>query len=154
MTLERDIERAFTIEAQKALDLKNANRNQLKIIEKNLLEEIKDNIKKGISPISGSRFPAYKNPKRYPGKRKPKRPVNLFLTGQFLRSLRVRVNIVGQALSIRVFFTNEKAKDKERGHRDGANGQPKRPIIPAPNQLFSKRIMLELRRALTRIFSS
>lgn len=97
---------------------------------------MKDLISSGISPIRGGsfggKFPQYKNRKKYPGDRKPATPVNLNLTGAFLDSLDYEVvqDKNGTYKVIIGFGSNSKSNDKERGHRDGANGQPKRPIIP------------------------
>lgn len=106
-----------------------------------VIDGIRDNCSKGISPIAGDRFPAYKNPERYPGKRKPQRPVNLFLSGAFLGSLRQAVKI-GTEPFIRFFFSDPKSYKKEKGHREGAGGQPKRPIMPKGSESFSQGILV------------
>lgn len=62
--------------------------------------------------------------KDFPNKRL--RPVNLFLSGKFLKSLQS----VFRANTITLRFNTKLSKDKELGHREGANGQPKRPILP------------------------
>jgi hypothetical protein len=88
-------------------------------------------IKGGISPIRGNgRFPRYKNPDKYPGDQKPKTPVNLELGGHFLNALSYVTQKSGGNYSTVIFYEGEE-NDKERGHRDGANGQPKRPTIPS-----------------------
>lgn len=100
--------------------------------------EMKRLIAKGESPITGpgipSKFPAYKNPNRYPGNRKPHRPVNLKLTGAFLKALGFRSFQISRRWFASVGFDSRKEQRKELGHREGANGQPKRPIIPNPSQ--------------------
>ena len=89
------------------------------------IKEMKDQISKGISPIreGPKRFPAYKNPKKYPGKRKGKRPVNLKLTGDFLRSLSFKALQGGKGYITRIFFDDSDGLSdlKEQGHREGAS---------------------------------
>lgn len=115
-----------------------------------LIAEIKQRIASGISPITGKRFAAYKNPKRYPGKQKPKRPVNLWLSGDFIKSLRIRVK-TGKNPMLTVYFTKELSEDKERGHRDGAKGQPKRPIIPVGREGFADGILVAVRQVFRKV---
>lgn len=102
------------------------------------VKEMKALIARGITPIRGGpvsgKFPAYKNKKKYPGKRKSATPVNLKLTGEFLDSLKYKwdrlTNKIGRTL---IFFDDEDQEAKEYGHRYGAKGQPKRPIMPFQN---------------------
>ncbi len=127
-------------------------------IAKTVKEKILSFVERGISPIEGmGRFPSYKpndgNKKKYPdtvrgdfpGKRR--RPVNLSLSGKFLRSLK---SYVKSRNIIEVGFTDDRSKILEAGHRFGANGQGKRPIIPlAQNgEDFVKSIKL----AITKIY--
>ncbi len=111
-------------------------------------EKILDLVSKGISPIEGEgRFAAYKpkeKNKRYPEtvKRsypaKRRRPVNLELSGKFLRALKSfpkTVNIIA------IGFFSGYGETLEQGHREGANGQAVRPIIPSePGESFTKAI--------------
>lgn len=116
----------------------------LEAIGRVAIAEMKKRVARGLSPLErGERFPAYKNPKRYPGKRKPRRPVNLYLTGQFLGSLAVQA-FIGKAPRIRIYFTNERARLKERGHREGAGGQPKRPIMLQAGEQLSNGIRVKV----------
>ncbi len=56
-----------------------------------LVREVKASISRGFSPVAGvGRFAAYKDPDKYPGDRKPSRPVNLSLTGDMLSYLNYR----------------------------------------------------------------
>jgi hypothetical protein len=145
-----------------------------------VIEEMKNLISKGISPIAGwGRFPAYKavakgqaytrskrgafageNDKysravrseiRKKGQRiarsgypytvmkqyplKKVRPVNLRLSGNFLDTL-----LEARALKtgVSIGFWKKKGVDIEDGHRNGANGQPMRPIIPINDETFSR----------------
>lgn len=106
--------------------------------------EMKAMIKVGLSPIKGKgRFPGYKNPKKYPKDKKPQRPVNLYLTGQFLDSLDFKyLRLPKGDHQTTIYFDNQLANDKEEGHRDGAKGQLKRPIIPSKSESFASKIQL------------
>ena len=112
-------------------------------------EKILDLVSKGISPIEGNgRFEAYKPKnktkrtypetvkKSYPAKRR--RPVNLELSGKFLRALKAfpkTVNIIS------IGFFSSYGETLEQGHREGAKGQAKRPIIPSEaGESFTKAI--------------
>lgn len=144
VALEKDLKRK--------VDLKNLKKSHLEEIGKDYIAEIKARIARGISPLYGNRFPAYKNPKRYPGKRKPKRPVNLKLTGDFLKSLIVKVT-TGSRPILTITFNKPKSFDKERGHREGANTQPKRPIIPNNRETFSRGLLIEFDKILNKVLN-
>jgi len=96
--------------------------------------EMKNLISKGISTVRGaglaSRMPRYKNPDKYPGKRKNKRPVNLYLTGHMLSNLQSWFEKSKNGFNSWIGYKNKFAGDKERGHAEGVNSQPKRPTIP------------------------
>lgn len=95
-----------------------------------VVEAIKDTVSRGVSPIDKEgKFPRYKNPKRYPGGLKPISPVNLKLSGDFLNALTHRIVPSEFGKGTEIFFTNNQ-EVKERGHRNGANGQPERPMLP------------------------
>lgn len=86
--------------------------------------------------------------RRYPftayaiSKGKKPRPVNLVLTGKFLRSLEASVQGAAGSVGISIQFRNDAAADKEGGHREGVHGQPKRPIIPINREDFAQKIQL------------
>jgi len=119
-------------------------------IGKNMVKAMKRLIAKGIFPIRGGgwpkRFPRYKranDPRGYPNtvKRrfpsKRKRPVNLKLSGAFMKDLGHKVLQGGKrGKNIRIEIGYDKAESilKEKGHREGANSQPKRPTIPNPRR--------------------
>jgi hypothetical protein len=126
-------------------DLRKLKSKSLNAIADSLIKEIKDRIAAGISPITGKRFQSYKNPKKYPGNKKPSRPVNLYLSGDFLRSLRTRFRS-GKNPIITVYFTKALSELKEQGHREGANGQRKRPIIPQGKEGFTDGILTAVRK--------
>lgn len=78
----------------------------------------------------------------FPNKRP--RPVNLFLSGAFLEALQAHVTGVAGDYGIEVGFfpgwtdqNGVEAATKEQGHREGANGQAERPIIPIGTEDFA-----------------
>jgi hypothetical protein len=134
--LAREIKRGF--------DPKKIPKKVLENAGEIFIEEIKNRATKGQSPIREfpRRFPAYAaqrkkgdGVKRYPDTvkkkfpSKRKRPVNLTLSGKFLNSLKYKVKR-GKRPRITVGFFNRLSRKKEKGHREGANQQPLRPIIP------------------------
>jgi hypothetical protein len=117
------------------------NQDEAREIGQICVEQMKNLIGKGISPISGggyaTRFPRYKNPKNYPGKVRKRfpgktyTPVNLHLSGDFLDSLNFKVLKTKGGFRVSVGYDSAKSRLKEQGHREeGANGQPERPTIP------------------------
>lgn len=140
MTTPSDYVAKLKAKIKDKTDLKKIlNQHVLNEIGATIVDEMKSEIASGNSPIDGhGAFPAYKRPEKYPGKRKPARPVNLELTGQMLNSLQYRIN---QAkIAITILYRTKKAQLKELGHREGANDQPKRPTIPDGNEQLSKAI--------------
>jgi len=114
-----------------------------------VVNQIKKLSSKGISPIKGhpKRFPAYKGKykegiekrhKRFKGKRL--RPVNLRLSGDFMKSLKYRATKKGVLVG---FFKPSEAA-KEQGHRERANGQGFRPVIPQRGETFIPTIINKL----------
>lgn len=151
MAVEKDIELIIKKIRKEKLE-RSLTKTEVQEIGSLALTEMKTRIAKGISPITGDRFQAYLNPKRYPGKKKPQRPVNLFLSGDFLQSLKMTA-AGGKNAFIRIFFSDKLSIKKERGHREGAGGQPRRPIIPQGGESFSEGITLALKRKLREIIS-
>lgn len=105
-----------------------------------VVNEMKKLISNGTSPIEGNgKFQAYKNPAKYPGGKKSSSPVNLTLTGKFLAALTYSVESGDGGSTTKIFFKGDEQEAKERGHREGANRQPKRPSIPSGgNEKFVK----------------
>lgn len=118
---------------------------------------MKEMISKGISPIREvGRFPAYKHQRvkgKYPANQqknypdKKQRPVNLLLSGDFLNALSSRIIKSGTKgkFPVEVGYLSGKrdgvsASTKEQGHREGVNGQPKRPTIPQGDEQFAAKI--------------
>lgn len=118
---------------------------------------MKDMISKGISPIREvGRFPAYKHQRvkgKYPANQqknypeKKQRPVNLTLSRDFLSALSSRIIKSGTKgkfpVEVGYILGNRgevSASKKEQGHREGVNGQPKRPTIPQGDEQFAAKI--------------
>lgn len=151
------IDRALKKKLAKKIDLSKITKKDLKSTSENVVELIKKLISKGISPIKGkSRFPAYKDPEVYPKKvrkrfpSKRTRPVNLKLSGKFLKNLKAKIR-QGKNPSITIGFFDSYGETLETGHREGANTQPERPIIPIENEEFKEQVERELRTELTKI---
>jgi hypothetical protein len=124
-------------------------------IGRDMVTEMKDMISKGISPIkSVGRFAAYKDPNygypstvrdEYPDKAKT--PVNLKLSGNFMRALTSGVKKLGNGFGIEIGYNNPIEQDKEKSHREGNRGQAKRPTIPIEGEQFAQRIQNVLLKA-------
>ena len=84
----------------------------------------------------------YSVQKKFPDKRA--RPVNLFLSGKFLSALVFDITQTAKRVGIVVGYFDEDEAKKEKGHREGANGQPKRPTIPTGSQKFNQTIELDI----------
>lgn len=128
-------------------------RDQAQEIGRGIVEDMLKMMNAGVSPIAGKRFPQYKNPAKYPGDRKARSPVNLKLTGDFQNALRGRIQGTGKnSVTLQVGFFDKENADKERGHREGANTQPIRPVIPKEGETFAKSIQLNALRRLKKFF--
>lgn len=111
--------------------------------QRQLLVHQKEQNRKSLAGVTG-RYPFTEEAIK--AGKKP-RPVNLTLHGDFLNALQARVTGAGIDLGLEVGFfpgwTDDKGVEafvKEIGHREGANGQPKRPIIPIGTEDFAQRI--------------
>lgn len=88
------------------------------------------------------------NTKEYrQGKKRP-RPVNLWLTGDFLTALTFLILPAGKRKKIQMGWEDPKEAIKEKGHREGAGGQPKRPALPKGTQKFNQTIQLDIMKLL------
>jgi hypothetical protein len=97
--------------------------------------EIKRMIAAGVSPVDsydgGRRFPGYKDPKKYPGKKKAKRPVSLYLSGVMLSFYRA-VRISGTRISIGIpTSAPENVKVRAVANNVGTVSESGREAIPA-----------------------
>ena len=106
-----------------------------------IVKEMKKDISRTTSPITGKKFLALK--KKYKARKqaagKGGSP-NLKFSGKFLKSLISFSNKIKGGHSTTIGFSSALSKQKELGHRDGANTQKKRPIIPNASEGFNKRI--------------
>lgn len=162
MTIDRKkLEKDLVRDLKKTVDLRKAKSAELVPIARDFLKEMKAFISKGISPIKGKgRFPRYKNPSNYPNSRsirkkfplKRQRPVNLYLSGEFLKDLKINI-FNGKILRFKVGFFNKDSIIKERGHREGANGQPKRPIIPKNTESFTPALIQNFEKDILKLFN-
>lgn len=174
-TLERIIRKAVLDKADKAFS--KLPDSDLNVIGRLFLGKMKTMISSGQNPIRGfgsPRFPEYKAVTSFKTAKKSKfesstankiknrgypysvqksfpdkkpRPVNLFLSGDFIKSLITLVvkkggtDTKGKTILVdkrlRITFDKEESKQKELGHREGANGQLKRPIIPKGKEDFA-----------------
>lgn len=141
---------AFKAFREKIEDLKKPiDKATAEKVQKAVVSEMKTLISKGNSPIAGKgKFPPYKNPKKYPGKRKAASPVNLELSGEMLRGLGGSTERTESGYASVIEYTGTdrdgvENSDKEEGHRLGTNDQPKRPTIPiaAKGENFVARIL-------------
>lgn len=117
-------------------------------VGKTTIDMMKKRIANGLSPIRGKgRFPKYKasyqkqirgGGSRFRGKKI--RPVNLLLSGKFLRGLQSKIISDGTGQKIPEISYKGAQADKEDGHRTGANNQEKRPTIPINRERYMRDI--------------
>lgn len=118
-----------------------------------VVDAMKASIETGSSTIMGrGKFEAYRGTYRKriqkygyvhteDGKfSKRLRPVNLKVSGKFLDSLKATVQRVKGGYASVIGFSDKKSQKKEQGHREGANEQAERPIIPQSGEKFTQRI--------------
>lgn len=91
-------------------------------------------LKAGIGGIKSRGYP-YSVQDKYPDKRP--RPVNLFLSGDFLAALEARVTGSAGGFGLEIGFFDSDQAVKEQGHREQAGGQGFRPIIPIDREEFA-----------------
>ena len=92
-----------------------------------VISQMKTSIASGLSPVRGiGRFVEYKNPAKYPGDRKAKRPVNLYLTGEMLGALNFYPTS-GPNVSIGIRGTLGKIA---KYNNDGTEHVPRRHFMP------------------------
>lgn len=141
------------------------NRSEAKELGSTTVKEMKKLIAVGSSPIRGKgRFKAYRGgyrrqirkTGRVAGKAKKLRPVNLKLTGAFLKDLKGNVVKQGtKGFTASVGYRKGKQQKKEKGHRDGKFGQAERPTIPEGSETFavtiSQKIIKIIDKAIGRI---
>lgn len=104
-----------------------------------VVSEIKENIAKGISPVfKERRFEKYKDPSKYPGNRKKRRPVNMYLSGDMLEALKFRL---GRGFSITFGWFGGGLQTKKANNHNSGDTVPKRRLIPdEKNERFNASI--------------
>lgn len=140
--------------AKKFEDLKTPlNSSQTRDLGLATKKEMKKLISKGISPIAGKgRFPRYKGgyaeqirrKGRVAGKPKKLRPVNLKLSGDFLKDLTSKTKRKRNQFVANVGYRTPSEQLKEEGHRKAHNNQAKRPTIPEKNEQLAASIVVKL----------
>lgn len=124
------ISRALKKNRNALIQFKRKNKRQILLAQK-------EAVRKGLANTS-NRYPF--TPEAIRLGKKP-RPVNLILTGDFLLALEKSVTKSAEGIGLEIGFFEEKEAVKEQGHREGANGQPERPIIPVGREEFAQTIL-------------
>ena len=104
-------------------------------VKRNVKDIILNEILSGKSPVKGKTFKKYS-----PGYSKLKgreKPVDLFLTGTMLESL--KINKIKKS-QVRLSFTDKKA----RWHNRGEGNNPVRRIMPRKGEVFKTKIMAKI----------
>lgn len=116
------------------------------ILGKTIVEEALDNIAQGISPVRGyGRFERYKDRKKYPGDRKPARPVNLWLSGAMLRAYWYRLGRQKNSIEVGIVRGSLSEKNKASYHNEGTEHMAQRKITPGEGEEWSVTIMRAIR---------
>jgi len=96
-----------------------------------LLEEMKNDISKGNSPVrTERRFEPYKNPEKYPAGKKPNRPVNLHLTGEMLQYLKFKPVTGRPAVDVGYLNAPHDVQVRAIAHNTGTGDMAQRKHIP------------------------
>lgn len=110
-----------------------------------IINESRRFIAVGTSPVLGvRRYEKYKNEANYPGDRKPKRPVNLQLSGEMLDSLSYEYKKNG--IRYGVLKASESILTRAKANNDGTDKVVARPFVPdKPGQEFNLSIMTKIK---------
>lgn len=126
-------------------------------IQKEVIEDtIKPLIASGTSPVEGyasgkRRFTKYKDPKKYPAKKKPRTPTNLMLSGIML-SLYLARRISGNILRMGILGAPQTVKDRADGNnvgtvtKDGKVAIPARRFIPLVGESYRISILRKIKK--------
>lgn len=117
--------------------------------------EIKPLISAGVSPVKsfegGRRFKGYKDPDRYPGKKKAKRPVSLWLTGQMLSFYKAK-RISGKTVTLGIDSNApQEVKDKAVANNVGTTNSKgeiaivARRFIPLSGETFTVSVVRKIK---------
>lgn len=135
----------FIKDTKQFANLKRLPVKDVKAIAQTFIGKMKEEIARGLSPITRKKFPRYKDTEKYPGKLKAHAPVNLELSGDMLSDLKTEAVITtGTEIYILLKYATRRSSLKEQGHREGANGQPKRPTLPQGRENFSDHLTKSL----------
>ena len=131
---------------QKTVDEQFVQDMQREVID----NTIKPLIAAGVSPVDsveGSRrFVGYKDPEKYPGTQKSKRPVNLFLSGKMLQWYKaVKISGVRISLGIPTTADNEIKVRAQANNEGTAEGIPPRRFIPLRGESFRVSVMRKIK---------
>lgn len=103
---------------------------------------VQDLLSKGLSPVRGERrLEKYKNEDRYPGNLKPKRPVNLYLSGEMRSWLKHKQK---DRLTVTYGFLEGTPRDvlaRADRHQHGSPSTAARPMIPETGQEWAVSIV-------------
>jgi hypothetical protein len=129
-------------------------------VNNEVVAEIKRMINAGVSPVQsvegGRRFKKYKDEKKYPARRKAKRPVNLYLTGEMLREyVAERVNGIRMTLGISKKASKE-VKDRAEANNVGTVNEkgeiaiaPRR-FVPLKGETYAVSVIRKLKNVYAR----
>ncbi len=109
-------------------------------------EKVQGMLDQGISPVRGQRrLERYKNPESYPGNKKPKRPVNLSLSGQMRSHMDYKQK---DAQTIEYGFlsgTPNEILELAGYHQDGTPNMAARPLVPTKAEEWAVSIVRTLK---------
>ncbi|MBL0320682.1 MAG: hypothetical protein IPP74_15515 [Alphaproteobacteria bacterium] len=134
----------FKLRALRADILTDSDKRE---IGQTLVDSVKEYVGRGLSPVRGTgRFVAYKDPKKYPGDRKAKRPVNLRLTGAMMDALKYRLK------GSKVELYLDPQPDYAIVHQDGSDKVPRRTFLPREKlgEKFVVSIMDEVKKIISK----
>ncbi len=127
------------------------NREVVEELNKEAVEEVKRFMASGVSPVKNKRrFPAYKDKDKYPAKKKPSRPVNLFLSGTLYDSL---IAAKSSAMSFYIGISSlarEDVKVYAKANNLGENNIPARRFVPIKGEQFNISIMRKIKDIIAR----
>lgn len=128
----------------------------VKQLQDEVIEQtIKPLIASGVSPVEGyekRRFTKYKDPKKYPAKKKSRSPVSLYLTGVMLswyKAYKISGNIVRLGIPS---SAPQDVKDRALGNnlgtvtKEGTEGVPARRFIPQEGETYRISVLRRLKK--------
>ena len=148
--LRRELNQELKFNARQTRGVRAEHKRNRTYVTKSRLETLRDErrgLRRSKQKVSGkpTGYP-YSVQGKYPGK-KP-RPVNLYLSGDFLNALTFQMKRVGKKMKLTIGWFDAAQAIKEKGHREGAGGQPKRPTLPVGDEKFNQTIQLDIMKLL------